>query len=69
MPDQLLLRIELFGTLRVRTRGREITHFETRKAATLLAGVEPDGAVVAARVELGNDLLEDLRRLDAQMKE
>lgn len=39
------------------------------KAAALLAAVEPDGAVGAARVELGNDLLEDLRRLDAQMKE
>jgi transposase len=39
------------------------------KAATLLAAVEIDGAVVAARVELANDLLEDLRRLDTQIKE
>jgi transposase len=39
------------------------------KAALLLAGVDPDGAVAAARVELAEELLEDLRRLDAQIKE
>jgi transposase len=39
------------------------------KAATLLASVEPDGAVAAARVELAGELVEDLRRLDAQIKE
>jgi len=39
------------------------------KAAKLLASISPDGAVAAARVELAEDLLEDLRRLDAQIKE
>jgi transposase len=39
------------------------------KAAELLEGIEPDGAVPAARAELAHDLLEDLRRLDAQLKE
>jgi transposase len=39
------------------------------KAAKLLASVQPDGAVACARVELAYDLLEDLRRLDAQIKE
>jgi transposase len=39
------------------------------KAALLVAGVDPDGAVAAARVELAEELLEDLRRLDAQIKE
>jgi transposase len=39
------------------------------KAAEVLHGVEPDGAVAGARVELAQDLLEDLRRLDAQLKE
>jgi transposase len=39
------------------------------KATSLLADVEPDGAVAAARVELAHELLEDLRRLDTQMKE
>jgi transposase len=41
----------------------------TAKAAKLLASVQPDGAVAAARVELAGDLLEDLRRLDEQIKE
>ena len=39
------------------------------KVARLLASVRPQGAVAAARVELAGELLEDLRRLDAQMKE
>ena len=39
------------------------------KAAKLLASVQPDGAVACARVELAYDLLEDLRRLDAEIKE
>lgn len=39
------------------------------KAAQLLQGIEADGVVVAAKVELANELLEDLRRLDAQMKD
>jgi len=39
------------------------------KAAVLLAGVDVDGAVAAARVELANELLEDLRRLDTQLVE
>jgi transposase len=39
------------------------------KAAALLEDVEPDGAVAAARAELASDLLDDLRRLDAQLAE
>jgi len=39
------------------------------KAAQLLAKVRPAGAVAAARVELAQELLEDLRRLNVQMKE
>ena len=39
------------------------------KAASLLAGVEPDGAVAAARVELAHELLDDLRRVDSQIAE
>ena len=39
------------------------------KAAKLLASVRPDSAVTAARVELAGELLDDLRRLDAQIKE
>ena len=39
------------------------------KAAKLLASVKQDGAVTAARVELGGELLDDLRRLDVQIKE
>jgi len=39
------------------------------KAAILLAGVDVDGVVVAARVELAEELLEDLRRLDLQISE
>ena len=39
------------------------------KAASLLAGVEPDSAVAAARVELAGELLEDLRRVDRQLAE
>jgi transposase len=39
------------------------------KAASLVAGVEPDSAVAAARVELAEELIEDLRRLDNQIKE
>jgi transposase len=39
------------------------------KAAELLAGVEPDGAVAAARVELAAELVEDLRRVDRQLAE
>ena len=34
------------------------------KAALLLAEVEPDSAVAAARVELAGDLVDDLRRVD-----
>jgi transposase len=39
------------------------------KAALLLADVEPDSAVTAARVELAGEFIEDLRRVDAQLKE
>ena len=39
------------------------------KAAELLAGVEPDSAIAAARVELADELLEDLRRVDGQIAE
>ena len=39
------------------------------KAASLLADVEPDSAVAAARVELADELLEDLRRVDHQIAE
>jgi transposase len=39
------------------------------KAALLLADVEPDSAVAAARVELARELVEDLRRVDNQIKE
>ena len=39
------------------------------KAAKLLAKVTPEDAVAAARVELANELLDDLRRLNAQSKE
>ena len=37
-------------------------------AGSLLAGLEPDGAIEAARVELARELIEDLVRLDEQMK-
>jgi transposase len=39
------------------------------KAAELLAGVEPDCAIAAARVELAEELVEDLRRVDGQLAE
>ncbi len=39
------------------------------KAASLLTAVEPDSAVAAARVELADELLEDLRRVDNQIAE
>jgi transposase len=39
------------------------------KAARLLASFRPDRAVAADRVELAGELLEDSRRLDAQIKE
>jgi transposase len=39
------------------------------KAAKLLASVQPEGAVGAARAELAGDLLADLCRLDDQVKE
>ena len=39
------------------------------KAALLLAEVEPDSAVAAARVELAEELLDDLRRVDRQLAE
>ena len=39
------------------------------QAARLLEGVEPDGAVAAARHELATELLDDLRRLDAQLRD
>ncbi len=37
-------------------------------ARSLLGGLEPDGAIQAARIELARDLIEDLVRLDEQMK-
>jgi transposase len=37
------------------------------RAASLLAEVEPDSAVAAARVELAEELLDDLRRVDRQL--
>jgi transposase len=39
------------------------------KAALLLADVEPDSAMAAARVELAGELLDDLRRVDRQLAE
>jgi len=39
------------------------------KAASLLAEVAPDSAVAAARVELAEELLDDLRRVDRQLAE
>ena len=39
------------------------------KAALLLADVEPDSAVAAARLELAQELLDDLRRVDGQIAE
>ena len=39
------------------------------KAVVLLVGVNIDGVVAAARVELAEELLEDLRRLDTQISE
>ncbi len=39
------------------------------KAASLLAEVEPDSAVAAARVELAQELRDDLRRVDGQLAE
>lgn len=39
------------------------------KAALLLADVEPDTAVEVARVQLGEELLDDLRRVDRQISE
>ena len=39
------------------------------KAALLLADVETDSAVAAARVELAGELLDDLRRVDRQLAE
>jgi transposase len=41
----------------------------TEKAAALLADVEPQSAVAAARVELAYELLDDLRRVDRQLAE
>src|SRR5258708_36151325 len=37
MPDNEIMRIELFGRLRVVLGEREITHFDSRRASTLLA--------------------------------
>jgi hypothetical protein len=39
------------------------------RAALLLAEVEPDSAVAAARVELAGELLDELRRVDHQITE
>ena len=39
------------------------------KAAELLAGVEPDSAIAAARVEFAAEPVEDLRRVDGQLAE
>ncbi len=39
------------------------------KAASLLANIEPDTAVAAARVELAEELLDDLLRVDHQLAE
>jgi transposase len=39
------------------------------RAALLLAEVEPDSAVAAARVELASELVDDLRRIDRQLVE
>jgi transposase len=39
------------------------------KAVSLLADVEPDSAVAAARVELAEELLDGLRRVDRQLAE
>jgi transposase len=39
------------------------------KAALLLADIEPDSAVAAARIELAGELLDDLRRVDRQIAE
>jgi len=39
------------------------------QAGQLLEGISPAGAVEAARYELAGEFLEDLRRIDAQMRE
>ena len=44
--------------------GKEISH-----AARLLEAAEPSGAVETARWQLASDFLQDLRRLDEQMKQ
>ena len=46
--------------------GKEIY---ANQAARMLEDVEPESVVTAARLELAQELLDDLRRLDAQMKE
>jgi hypothetical protein len=45
---------------------REIT---AAQAARALGSVEPVGAVARARYELGTEFLDDLRRIDAQMRD
>ena len=39
------------------------------KAASLLADIEPDSIIAAARVEFAGELLDDLRRVDRQIAE
>ena len=46
--------------------GKEIY---ANQAARMLDRVQPNGAAAAARVELAAELLEDLRSVDAQVKE
>jgi transposase len=41
----------------------------TARAARVLRAIRPDGAVQAARCELAADLLDDLRRIDARIRE
>jgi transposase len=47
----------------------EAPEIYAEKAADLLAGLEPEGAVAAARLELAHELLDDLRRVDSQLDE
>ena len=56
------------AALRARRRRRP-RRDQCRKAERLLADVDAAGAVAAARAELADELVDDLRRLDPQIKE
>jgi transposase len=50
-------------------RRRHPEEIYAEKAAWLLAKIEPESAVAAARAELAAELLDDLRRVDRQLSE